>query len=363
MGAEPRYLYGDVFDGERFLEGYVGISEGKVVDSGRGPPPREPLVKGVVLPTFTNAHTHVGDMFLRGTSLPRDLKAAVAPPDGVKHVALRGARREDVERGIRGAVEEMETNGVGRFVDFREGGLDGLGMLERAAAGSKATRLALSRPCGMGFDPDEVDAILAASDGIAVSGMADYAPDVLSRLSRAARERRKIFALHVSEGEREDIDAALELRPTFLVHMAHADQSDLERVSAENVPVVLCPRSNAYFTKAPDLEAFVRSGLRLGLGTDNAMLNSLDVLEEARFASKLVRPANRRRLVQMSTAGPGKPLSRPGGDRPMDVGLSADFVVFAKTANDPLECLFGGRPTILVNTLLEEARWKNTNES
>src|SRR5207249_9142245 len=57
---------------------------------------------------------------------------------------------------------------------------------------------------------------------------------------------------------REEIDAVLDLSPAFLVHMLHATDADLERCADAHVPIVVCPRSNAFFGMTPDIPGMLR---------------------------------------------------------------------------------------------------------
>ena len=65
--------------------------------------------------------------------------------------------------------------------------------------------------------------------------------------------------------------------------MCRATADDLERVVDAEVPVVLCPSSNALFDRAPPLGAMLEQGVELALGTDNAMFGPADLPGEARL--------------------------------------------------------------------------------
>src|SRR2546422_264688 len=130
----------------------------------------------------------------------------------------------------------MIRTGTTGFSDFREGGLRGLKLLYAALAVLPMQGLALARPVGLSYDPREVAAILRASDGIAVSSYIDWPRDAIEKLAADARRAKKIFAIHCSERVREEIDAVLDLKPAFLVHMIHATDADLERCADAHVP-------------------------------------------------------------------------------------------------------------------------------
>jgi cytosine/adenosine deaminase-related metal-dependent hydrolase len=147
----------------------------------------------------------------------------------------------------------------------------------------KITPIILSRPSSMEYDKEEVNSLLNNSQGIGISAISDWDYSNLEKLATSAKERGKMFAIHASEWMREDIDAILDLNPDFLVHMVRATDDDLEIVADSRVPVVVCPRSNAFFSLRPNIDLMIDHGIQLMLGTDNAMLVSPKILDEARY--------------------------------------------------------------------------------
>ncbi|MFQ6127852.1 MAG: amidohydrolase family protein [Thermoplasmata archaeon] len=244
---------------------------------------KNPIVRGIIMPTFVNAHTHIGDSFIseevRGT-----LREIVAPPNGLKHRRLREARREEVVDSMRLTVEGMFEGGTTTFCDFREGGLNGISMLYESCLGLHVQPIVFGRPVDMIYDREEMVSLLRVVDGIGVSSISDWNYSHLQDISQAARSKGLQFALHASEGEREDIDLILDLKPSFLVHMTCATDSDLEICADNGIPVVICPRSNAFFGRLPDIPRMLRKKIKLMLGTDNAMISSPSIWDEMRFA-------------------------------------------------------------------------------
>jgi cytosine/adenosine deaminase-related metal-dependent hydrolase len=98
-----------------------------------------------------------------------------------------------------------------------------------------------------------------------------------------------MFAIHASERIREDLDRILNLRPSFLVHMTMASPDDIAACVQEEIPIVVCPRSNLLFGKMPPLRNMVETGATLALGTDNAMFSIPDMFSEMEFAGRLLR--------------------------------------------------------------------------
>ena len=288
---------------------------------------RTPLAEGLIVPGLWNAHTHLGDAIVT-QELKGTLEELVAPPHGLKHRVLAKAKDAAVIAAMRRAMATMVRTGTTGFSDFREGGLKGLKLLYAAAAALPIQGIALGRPIELSYDPREVAAILRASDGIAVSSYIDWPRDAIENLAADVRRAKKIFAIHCSERVREDVETVLDLKPAFLVHMVQATDADFERCADADVPIVVSPRSNAFFGLTPDIPRMLGHGIELRLGTDNAMINTPSLLREMEFAYRVARmkggvPA--REIFEMALRG--RRLSDPEARSGIRVGARADLVI------------------------------------
>lgn len=311
--------------GEGWSQGWVLHDGARVVETGEGRAPQRPDAEGFVLPAPVNAHTHVGDRVARGVDVTRlTLAQVVAPPDGLKHRILRETPEPALLDGMRRALDELDAAGCRAFLDFREGGLRGVELLRKAAEGTPMRPVAMAR-CAGRFDEDEARAVLEAADGYGWSGLADA--EGAERAAALARGLRKRFALHFSEDKREDAARAADLRPDFVVHAVHCDEDDLAHLAAARVPVVLCPRSNARFGPLPDVPAMLRADLPLAVGSDNAMLQTLDVLPDVRLLGDRFPEVDARRFLDAAILGGRLVLTR---EAPRDLwakGAATDVVV------------------------------------
>jgi len=174
----------------------------------------------------------------------------------------------------------MYLNGITRFADFREGGLKGCRLLAEAGTRPKAT--ILGRPVSEEYDGNELESILNEADGIGLPSISDMPSGYIDSVADHVHRRGKMLALHVSERIREDIGKVISLGPTFIVHMTKASESDIRMCADAGIPVVICPRSNAFFGNVPPARKMIDAGVKIALGTDNAMLCSPDIREEMR---------------------------------------------------------------------------------
>ncbi|MFQ5987130.1 MAG: amidohydrolase family protein [Thermoplasmata archaeon] len=278
---------GWIYTHDGFTEGAVTFQDGAITDVTEDVE-GDVLAKGIILPGFVNAHTHLGDAVVleepRGT-----LEEVVAPPDGLKFRWLKAASQEELTAAMRNVLERAVRAGTTSCVDFREGGLPGLAALREASSGLPIEVAALGRPLGLQYDEDEVAGLLKLADGVGASGLSDWESGPLADLARHVSRNGLLFSLHASEAFREDIDAILDLKPDFLVHMTAGRRSDWERCAEEDIPVAISPRSQVFFGRVPDIPGMHEAGIRLMLGTDNAMIAHPSLLREMEFAYQVAK--------------------------------------------------------------------------
>lgn len=288
---------GSLLDRDGSRRGYARIRDGELVETGAigtaSTHGRVRTVRGVVVPSPVNGHTHLGDAVATREPPRATLDEIVRPPDGIKFRLLRDTPVAAKRRAMRGALALMERQGVAATIDFREEGVDGVEALRAASRGLRLRVVALGRPLARPIDPREVDRLLEVADGIGLSSIAEEDRSARERLARACRARGRRIAWHASESRREDPDEYLRPRPDLLIHLARASAEDLGAVAAARVTVAVCPRSNALFGRRPDLAEFDRQGVRTLLGTDNAMFHSPSIWRELEFAYVTGRLARR----------------------------------------------------------------------
>jgi cytosine/adenosine deaminase-related metal-dependent hydrolase len=331
-----KYVSGEILKQTGFEKGYIGFENKLIIETGKGNPPEKPIFKGLILPSFVNAHTHIGDSFIKQKKvvLPKNIEKLVAPPNGLKHRLLQKSTDEEIIDGMEKSIDIMIKNGIKYFCDFRENGILGISQLKAALQLWKISCIILSRPDTFKYDKNELDLLLKNSNGIALSSITDWNFSEIKKIARDTKNKNKIFSLHASERIREKIDDILDLKPDFLVHMIKATESDLLKIKEMNIPIVICPRANSFFKMKPDYELLKKVKVELCIGTDNAMLNFPSVLDEIKYIYSTSKEFSLDELFYFVTYGARKALN-------LDCAIlgpnsKADFVVLNKKSLKPL---------------------------
>ncbi|MDD5502864.1 MAG: amidohydrolase family protein [Candidatus Thermoplasmatota archaeon] len=278
-------IAGDIFNPQtaEFFDGYIEIEKNIIIRTGKGNAPKMPDKRGTILPLFFNWHTHSADIIARSRIQKSERKWTIEElvgPEGEKHKILEETRDPELVSAMRQAMWEMLQNGVGGFCDFREGGLHGVELLNKALLGQKIACLRMARPAKNIYDVKEMNMMLNSADGIGISSISDWDYSELQKVAKHAKNMGKKIAIHASERIREDIDLVLDLKPDILVHMVKGAASDFSKVAQAKIPVVVCPRSNAFFGIVPPVDKMRKAGIEIKVGTDNAMISSFNMFDE-----------------------------------------------------------------------------------
>ena len=312
----------------------------------------------LMIPGFINAHTHIGDSIGKDISLNRTVDEKIHPVFGVKSKILKNTSDENLGNFMKNTCYSMLRKGITTFVDFREGGLNGVVLLKKALHDIPLRSIILGRvdfyqnPAEIkknlpfpSTKSAELSTLLEKCDGIGVSGANENSTSVLTRYSKTS----KLRAIHSAEtkdsvtqskkitGKSETV-RALALKPDFLVHMTWATKSDLQLASKKTRGLVICPRANSSLAEGiPDIELMQKSGCTLALGTDNVMINSPDMFREMDFIWKVTMGLYKKRIdakeiLKMATVNGGKILNKNIGS--IESGKIADCIFLDKHALD-----------------------------
>ncbi|WP_406660043.1 amidohydrolase family protein [Methanolobus sp. ZRKC3] len=294
------------------IEGYIVVRDGIIKEIVE----ERTDSKNIIAPCFVNAHTHIGDSVIKDPVLgkcidhyvERNLSELVQPPNGLKHRVLNSTPYYETVHAMQRSIHDMIQTGTCAFADFREGGLLGCLALQEALKDIDIKSLVLGRPKNTDSEIEvlqkEINNILANADGLGMSGANDIDMRVLEESSRVTKKNHKKFAIHAGENERDDIEKALSLEPDLLIHLTKADRNDLRMVADQGIPAVVCPRSN-FITgvgMAPVID-MLKEGMDVAVGTDNVMLNSVNMFSEMEVLSKIYGIEDRQVFMMCTLMG------------------------------------------------------------
>ena len=312
----------------------------------------------LMIPGFINAHTHIGDSIGKDVTLESSVDKKIHPVFGAKSKILKNTPPENLSNFMKNTCHSMIRKGITTFVDFREGGLDGVVLLKKTLSEIPIRSIILGR-VDFYQNPSEIKknlpipkeksqelpAIIQKCDGIGVSGANENSTSVLNHYSKTS----KIRAIHSAETKqsvsrskkmtgKSEVIRALSMKPHFLVHMTHASKSDLHVAAKKIRGIVVCPRANSSLAEGiPDVVSMQKAGCTLALGTDNVMINSPDMFREMDYLWKVTMGLHKKRInpkeiLKMATVNGGKILKKDIGV--IETKKIADCVFLNKHALD-----------------------------
>jgi cytosine/adenosine deaminase-related metal-dependent hydrolase len=328
------------------IRGYLVVRGGRIKEIGEGSPPKRgrDLKRGFILPPFVNAHTHLADSVAKELYLGKG-QPEVVGPSGVKFKELSSRPESELRAAIRSTLKDMLRTGTLAHCDFREGGARGVELLRRASEPGVRS-IALGRPSSL----KELNELLKAAEGVGLPSLNAYEQSALKRIARRVRAAGKILAVHAAETEEaqrvskattgeSEIERALGLRCSLLVHATWASELDFKAIRRAGVPVTFCARSNSLLgVGTPPLDRALESDIRFFLGTDNAAVCQPDMFAELGFAWACLRRLRSsaggeeaRALLRAATLEPLEYFNLPWG--PIEEGNPATFMILARGEN------------------------------
>jgi len=375
-----RRVYRDgavAYEGDRIVAvGKTGALEGEygseaVIDA-RGK---------IVMPGLVNAHNHLYQTLMRGTSddrrrRPRPRKYswnidALQHLDGETcHAAGMLAAAEMIRSGI-------TTTQDSHYINFHLDSIDGVAQ----SVEDSGMRVVLGRGCWdlPNLAPEEltedvetavmeseaaIKRLHGGADGritmrVEASLLSQCTDEMIQATKRVASENGVGWALHIQErlavnsrdprtkdpgmrryGGRaiEYLDSLRVLGPgSLLIHCTFADDRDISIMARTSTPVAHCPNANAWAGRArvTAVPAMLERGVTVGLGTDGALTNnSLDLFQAMKFCA-LIHKVNTgsasamtaEKVIEMSTIDSARALCMADQVGSLEPGKKADIIL------------------------------------
>ena len=316
---KSQFLYGENFE---LRKGTLIIEEGIIKGFTNEHNEREVIkFEGLIIPPLINAHTHIADNSIKDIGINKTLDELVKPPNGLKHRYLAECSDDLLVKGMKLGLEDMKEHGIRYFCDFRENGVKGISLLNKALRCYDYPKaIILGRPTKV--DKNEVRDVLKISNGLGLSGANEFEDDELKLIFKVfkrfkEKDNKKLFAIHVAEHKgalkyslnkygMTEVERLinLKIKPDFIVHGTHLTNNDLELLEENNIPVVVCVRANLSFNVGMPRLNELNNNLLVGIGTDNFMANSPSIFKEMDFIYKLyhIEPKDILRMATINNA-------------------------------------------------------------
>jgi cytosine/adenosine deaminase-related metal-dependent hydrolase len=272
----------------------------------------------LMMPGLINSHTHIGDSIAKDIGIDSDVEEKIHPVSGFKQKILKNSDKSHLTSFVRNSCISMIRKGITSFIDFREGGIEGVNLLKNATLNIPIRAVILGR---IEFYQDsksiksnatipesyklDLRNLLMNCDGLGISGPNEFGDSSLRYFAKS----RKIRAIHSAETDesnkisqnmsgKTETQRALLTKPNFLVHMTYASKKDLVMANKNRVSIVVCPRANGSLAEGiPDVDLMLDAGCNVAIGTDNVMINSPDIFREMDYLWKVSMGIKKKRLL------------------------------------------------------------------
>ncbi len=304
----------------------------------------------ILMPGLINSHVHIGDSIGKDVSADSDLNQRIHPQYGIKKTILETTPKAQLMQMIRNSALSMLHKGITTFADFREGGPEGINIIQNAVENIPIKTIILGRiDFGVNYEeaktttrflkhgkdigskgktlrnPDRIEEsdiinqgnkIIENSDGFGISGANENTDEMLLLYNEIIMQYKRgrgqtrlkgqkkdpVVAIHAAEAEtavmestkkykKTEIERTINtLNPDIYIHVTNPSIPDLQLLYQNKKKIVICPRANGVLgTGFVPIRKMLEYNFELGIGTDNVMLNSPDIFREMDFLIKSQR--------------------------------------------------------------------------
>ena len=291
---------------------------------------------GIAIPALVNAHLHVFDYAFQEAGLELKLPELVSEPHGLKHRLISSLSEEELRRAALEVCSTLSRQGVYLALTFCER-LDAVKVLRGASEVTGVRLAALVRPRRLDDGSLSFEGLLDEADGVGLDSPLRYSCEGLKWIKSECSKRSKLVSTHISETSssrlKGDLELALRcLNPDVVVHATHLDESGIEALEARDIAVVVCPRSNMWFSCGlPPLKLLLEKGVKLLIGTDNAGWVNPDLWRELEAVYNILRlqssRADPKEVLKMATINIHLVRGLKAPSNVIDEGVEANFVI------------------------------------
>ena len=272
----------------------------------------------LMMPGLINSHTHIGDSIAKDIGIDSDVEEKIHPVSGFKQKILKNSDKSHLTSFVKNSCISMMKKGITSFIDFREGGIEGINLLKNAASGISIRPVILGRieyyqnsnsiknnmPIPQSHKLDLQNLVMNC-EGVGISGPNEFSDSALRYFAKVPNIR----AIHSAETEesndiskkvsrKTETQRALIAKPNFLVHMTYASKKDLMMATKNKTSIVVCPRANGSLAEGvPNVDLMLDTGCNVAIGTDNVMINSPDMFREMDYLWKVSMGIKKKRLL------------------------------------------------------------------
>jgi 5-methylthioadenosine/S-adenosylhomocysteine deaminase len=336
----------------------------------------------IVMPGLVNAHNHIYQIIIRGTSDDRRRNAPRRTKYSWNIEALRHLDREKSYAAGMLAATEMIRSGIttvqdSHYINFHLDSIDGIAQ----SVADSGMRVVLGRGCwdlpGLASDKftEDIETAMKESEGaiqrlhgssdgrirlrIEASLLSQCTDELIMATKETSRRNGVGWAMHIQErlatsprdprtsdeslrryGGRaiEYMDSLGVLGPdSLLIHCTFSDNREIAILSKTHTPVAHCPLANAWAGRAivTAVPSMLERGVTVGLGTDGALTNnSLDQFQAMKFCA-LIHKVNMgdssamtaEKVLEMSTIDSARALNMESEVGSLEPGKKADIIL------------------------------------
>jgi cytosine/adenosine deaminase-related metal-dependent hydrolase len=249
---------------------------------------------GILIPAFVNSHVHAADFVCQEMGYNKPIHEVVGDPKSIKYECINNYSKDEIEKSIIKFVYRATKFGSYTILDFREQGLVGsmIGYSAKQELSLNGVKYyLLGRLEENEINETNLHLLYKVSDGYGLSSVSNNLG--INKIKNIFYN--KIRAVHISETIkqwlRNDFEYIIkEYEPNLIIHGTHLSEEEFRIAKERNISVVLCPRSNMWFSVGlPKVVNAIKNEVNLLIGTDNGGILDPNMWKEMEILLLILR--------------------------------------------------------------------------